>query len=298
MRLSACLCMLLFSCQQPRGVVSAQPSTLRSHRLEEVRLDGSALDLRAFVAGMVFLFPQESEEWVRSALRAAMTEREAERLSVQLPSTFVDDAMEQFTASVLAQLGPGASLELWSQQRHGHPWKEMEPLYRRQIGTNLLYQIVLRAAAYEHGRVAMYWYLAADQATAEQWVQSLHAGRDPRSLVAESLQAGPEPDGSYPPMSVHLPEPLGEAMSTASVGQVVGPVQLQGDRGWRVGLVREVFPPQSEIPPISALLAELEEHPIHALEARAWFEEMSVRYTAVAELSPFSGPIQAFEPLR
>ena len=298
MRLACLVGVFLAACQQPNVIEQSPTATLRSHALEEVRLDGAALDLRAFVAGMVFLFPQESEEWVRSALRVEMAQREAERLGIQLPATLVDDAMEQFTASVLSQLGPGASLELWSQQRHGYAWKKMEPLYRRQIGTNLLYQIVLRAAAHQSGRVGMYWFFAADQATAEQWVQSLRAGRDPQSLLAESLQAGPEPDGAFPPMSVHMPPPLGDQLATAEVGQVFGPIQLEGDRGWRVGLVREVLPAEPELPPITALLAELKSHPISALEARAWFAEMSVRYTAVADLSPFSGPIQAFEPLR
>jgi hypothetical protein len=270
----------------------------RNPSVEGVSVAGAGLDLRAYVAGMAFVFPEESAEMARSLARTEMARLEAQRLDIRIPEARVEEAMDLFANSLLAQLGPGVTLDDWSEARHAFPWARMRPHYRDHLAENLLYQAVLRADAYLAGRVGLYWFLSGEEGEAHSWAVSLRSGRDPKALVAESLLPGSNPDGSFPPMTHELPGAAGQALREAKVGQVVGPMQLPGDRTWRVGLVVVVLPGVSQLPPVEALLAELESQPIDALEARAWFEKMSLRYTATTEISPFSGPTQAFELLR
>ena len=295
-------CALGISCQgaPTNGIKSESGPTglKRNLSVDGVAVAGAGLDLRAYVAGMAFVFPDESAEMARSLVRTEMARLEAQRLDIRIPDSRVEDAMDLFSKSLLAQLGADASLDDWSLDRHGSPWLQMRPLYRSHLADNLLYQTVLRADAYLSGRVGLFWYLGADEGDAKSWAMSLRSGRDPKSLVVESLLPGPLADGSFPPMTKELPGIAGEVLQDARIGQVVGPMQLPGDRTWRVGLVYAVFPPFTQLPPVEALLTELEAHPLDALEARAWFEKMSLRYTATMEISPFSGPTQAFELLR
>lgn len=270
----------------------------RTSSLEGVSVAGAGLDLSAFAATMSFLFPAESEELTRSMVRTELARLEAERLDLRVPPESVDLALETFITGLRAQLGPDSSLDAWSMARHGHPWQRIRPLYRRHLGDNLLYQAALRADAHLQGQVSLFWFVAADEATAARWAKSLEAGRDPKALLSESLFPGPDAEGGYPPVSRDLPGPIGTALQDAAPGTVVGPFQLQGDRSWRVGLVRQVIPPRADLPPVAVLLQEVREQPIGALEARGWFEKMSARYTATTELSPFSSPSQAFEFLR
>lgn len=277
----------------------AEPGRLqRTRAMQGVQVDGAGLDASAFAASMSFLFPDETAELTRSLVRTEMARLEAARLDLRVPEAEVDRAFETFTSGLRAQLGDDFTLDDWSEARHGHPWIRIRPLYRRHLADNLLYQAVLRADAHLSGRVSMYWFLTTEESEASRWAKSLQAGRDPRAMLAESLLPGPEPDGSYPPVSVDLPAPIGPALRQARTGQVLGPLQLEGDRSWRVGVVREVLPPRDDLPPVAVLLQDVAARPIDALEARGWFEKMSARYTATTDLPPFSGPSQAFEFLR
>ena len=297
-----CLSALGISCQgAPTHGTKTQTDPVglqRNLSVGGVSVSGAGLDLRAYVAGMAFVFPDESTEMARSLARTEMARLEAQRLDIRIPDSRVEDAMDLFSKSLLAQLGLDVSLDDWSMDRHGFPWLQMRPLYARHLADNLLYQAVLRADAYLNGRVGLYWFLSADEGEAQAWAVSLRSGRDPKALVMESLLPGPLADGNFPPMTKELPGTAGAVLEKAKVGQVLGPMQLPGDRTWRVGMVYAVLPPAAQLPPVEALLTELETQPVDALEARAWFEKMSLRYTATTEISPFSGPTQAFELLR
>ncbi|MFK5954968.1 MAG: hypothetical protein QM477_00830 [Planctomycetota bacterium] len=292
------LLLLGFSCQA--GPTHELPNSRtsrvqRNQSVAGVAVQGAGLNLRAFVAQMAFVFPAESAELTRSLVRTQMARLEAERLELSVPESRIDQAFTQFTQGLVAQLGANTNPDAWALARHDASWREVQPLYRQNLADNLLYQIVLRADARQSGRVGLYWFVTGDQAQARSWASGLKAGRSPQSMVEESLLAGPSPDGSYPPVSRDLPGMLGEQLQNPSVGQVIGPLQLEGDRSWRVGLVTEVLDPETELPPVAILLEELKNQPIDALEARAWFEKMSRRYTVSTSLSPFSGPTQAFE---
>lgn len=290
---------LLLSCSgAPQAHGGGANRLQRTRALTGVSVDGAGLDQSAFVASMRFLFPAETEELTRSLVRTEMARLEAQRLDIRIPEAEVDAALDAFTTGLRAQLGDTNTLDDWSEALHGHPWNRIRPLFRKHLADNLQYQAVLRADAHQSGRVAMYWFVSADETEARRWSRSLASGRDPAVLLKESLFPGPSADGSYRPVSRDLPEPIATALRDARPGTVIGPLQLEGDRSWRVGLVREVIPPRDTLPPVAVLLQEVQEQPIEALEARAWFEKMSARYTATTDLSPFSGPSQAFEFLR
>lgn len=274
---------------------SGMQRTQRNASVAGIAVDGAGLNLRAYVAQMAFVFPDESAELTRSLVRNEMARLEAEHLAVVIPSARIDRAFQSFENGLVAQLGSTSTPDAWALARHDALWREVQPLYRIHIAQNLRYQVVLRADARLSGRIGMFWFLTGEFEEARRWASSLKAGRDPKSLLQESLIPGPNPDGSYPPMSRDLPGQAGEQLRTAEVGQIIGPIQFEGDRSWRVGVVTAIFPPVMELPPVAILLDELETQPIDALEARAWFEKMSRRYTVSASLSLFSGPTQAFE---
>jgi len=278
-----------------RQTQSGAQRTQRNESVAGVAVDGAGLNLRAYVAQMNFVFPDESAELTRSMVRTEMARLEAERLAVVIPKDRVDRAFQSFENGLIAQLGSSSTPDEWAMARHDALWREVMPLYRMHLAQNLRYQVVLRADARLTGRVGMFWFITGELQEAQRWASSLEAGRDPKSLLQESLIPGPNPDGSYPPVSRELPGEAGERLQNAGVGQIIGPIQFEGDRSWRVGVVTAIFPPEAELPPIAILLDELENQPVDALEARAWFEKMSRRYTVSTSLSSFSGPTQAFD---
>ncbi|MDA0666770.1 MAG: hypothetical protein O3A50_03225 [Planctomycetota bacterium] len=291
-------CLLAASCQS--GPTSTQSNsglqrTQRNASVTGIVVDGAGLNLRAFVAQMAFVFPDESADLSRSVVRTEMARLESQKLGVVLPARRVDLAFQTFSKGLVAQLGNETTPDDWAMARHDALWRDIQPLYRENLAHNLLYQAVLRADARLSGRVSMFWFVTGDANQARRWAASLQSGRDPKSMLSESLISGPNPDGSYPPMSRDLPGEAGEQLQNPSLGQIVGPIQFEGDRSWRVGVVTQVLAPESQLPPIDVLLDELESQPIDALEARAWFEKMSRRYTVSSSLSPFAGPTQAFE---
>ncbi len=290
--------LLLSACQssQPSDRVLLQST--RGVLLDGVRLQQSGLDMSAFVAEMQFVFPQQSSEIVRSMMRSEFAHREAKRLSIRLPQEAVERTVADLENNLLQGMGPDENLESWSQQQHQQSWAKMRPLYERHLADNLLYQVVLRADAIHSGRTKMWWLIGRSEEQAQNWVRSLESGRDPASMLKESLIPGPEADGSYPPIAIYLPGAAGEALTQTEAGQILGPLQLPGDFTWMVGRVIEVLPPRTELPPLAVLLEDIRQHPVGPLEARAWFEEMSRRYTASATFAPISAPLEAFVPIR
>jgi len=288
----------LMACQTPALRDRVGMQSTRSELLEGVSLQDSALAMNSFVAEMQFVFPQQSAEISRSLLRTALAQREAQRLGIQLPRVAVESAITTLEKSVLQSLGAQGDLDAWSYAQHQQSWAAVRPQYARHLADNLLYQTVLRADAMLHGRVKMWWMLGSTSVQASQWARSLVSGRDPASLLSESLMPGPEPDGSYPPLASYLPGAAGIQLATAKAGDVIGPLQLPGDQSWMVGLVIAVLPALEQLPPVSVLLEDLRQHPVGPLEARAWFDEMSRRYTASANFAPISAPLEAFVPIR
>lgn len=292
------LCLLTASCQSVATSTQSHAGlqyTQRNASVAGIAVDGAGLNLRAFVAHMAFVFPDEAAELSRSMVRTELARLESQKLGMVLPARRIEQAFQAFSNGLVAQLGTETTPDDWAIARHEVLWRDIQPLYREHLAHNLLYQAVLRADARLSGRVGMFWFVTGDESLARRWASSLQSGRNPESLLSESLLSGPNPDGSYPPMSRDLPGEAGERLQDASLGQIVGPIQFEGDRSWRVGVVTQVFAPESELPPIDVLLDELESQPIDALEARAWFEKMSRRYTVSTSLSSFSGPTQAFE---
>jgi|FLOH01.1.fsa_nt_gi hypothetical protein len=286
------------ACQAPALSARVGMQSTRSEILDGVSMQDSALAMNSFVAEMQFVFPQQSAEISRSLLRTAMAQREAQRLGIQLPKLAVESAITTLETSVLQSLGAEGDLDSWAYAQHQQSWAAVRPQYARHLADNLLYQTVLRADAIQHGRVKMWWLLSSTSSQATQWARSLASGRDPASLLSESLVSGPEPDGSYPPLAVYLPGAAGVQVATATAGDLIGPLQLPGDQSWMVGLVIAVLPAQEQLPPVSVLLEDLRQHPVGPLEARAWFDEMSRRYTAHAIFSPITAPLEAFVPIR
>lgn len=296
--LIASVALVALGCQAPQSKGGVAVQSTRGAWLESVVLQDSALAMNSFVAEMQFVFPQQSAEITRSLLRTELAQHEARRLGIQLPRAVVDRAMADFETSLLQGLGSDADLEAWALAQHRQSWSQVRPQYERRVAANLLYQVVLRADAIQHGRVQMWWLLGRTEPQAAGWARSLLGGRAPSSLLKESLLPGPEPDGSYPPLATYLPGQAGEQLAAAAAGQVVGPLQLPGDQSWMVGRVIAVLPPKTQLPPVAVLLDDLQAHPVGPLEARAWFEEMSRRYTASATFAPISAPLEAFVPIR
>ena len=263
---------------------------------------GAALDLRAFAAELAFTMPEESREVLRALQRTEMARLEADRLGLVPPADLVQERLEAFEAELRGSLegeGDGTDpLEDWSRGRYDRSWSEVRLIFARHLEDNLRYRLALRAAASEVPRLRLIWLVARDEATAAGWARSVGAGRDPKTLLGESLLPPPLADGSWPPLPVWEAGPLGPDAAAARAGDLLGPLRLEGDASWRVAFVLEVLPPQAGVPPLSVLLAGLEERPIDPLEARSWFEAMAGRYTAEAVLPDISAPSPAFVPLR
>lgn len=267
---------------------------------------GAALDLRAFAAEMAFTLPEESREVLRAVHRSEMARLEALRLGLGLTPDLVEQRVASFEQELRRSLddAPTAAanagespLDRWSLERYGLDWAKLRQVFARHIEDNLRYQLVLRASSYEVPRLRLIWLVGRDEATAQAWQRSLQAGRDPKGLLAESLLLPPLADGSWPPLPLWPGELLAEVGQKAAPGTVLGPLRFPGDATWRVAFVLEVLPP-SAIPPQPVLLADLTARPVDPLEARAWFEAMSLRYTASNEFPSVTGPNPAFVPLR
>jgi hypothetical protein len=295
---AACAVLLLSACQSSTPSNRVLLQSTRGVLLDGVRVQDSGLDMSAFVAEMQFVYPQQSAEVVRSMMRSEFAHHEAKRLGIRLPQEAIDRTIADLEDSLLQSLGAGGDLESWSQQQHQQAWAKMRPLYRRHLADNLLYQVVLRADAIHTGRTRLWWLVSRSEEQAEAWARSLRSGRNPASMLTESLIPGPEADGSYPAIANYLPGQAGELLADAVVGQVLGPLQLPGDFTWMTGRVIEVLPAAAALPPLAVLLEDIREHPVGPLEARAWFEEMSRRYTASATFVPISAPLEAFVPIR
>jgi len=267
---------------------------------------GAALDLRAFAAELAFTLPAESREVLRAIHRTELARLEAIRLGISISSELVEERVRQFEQELRGSLGSSqgeaeppdeSPLDRWSQERYGQNWAPIRQVFATHVADNLRYQLVLRASAYEVSRLRLLWLVAREEATAQEWQRSIQAGRDPKSLLTQSLLRPPLADGSWPPLPLWPGELLAEMGQEAQAGSVLGPLRFPGDATWRVAFVLEVLPP-SAIPPQNILLQDLETRQVDPLEARAWLEAMSLRYTASNEFPSVQAPKPAFVPLR
>ncbi len=298
MRSLALFALALLSCAgeamrstQPVVWVDA-PSALHS-----IQIEHAPLDARAFAAEAAFSFPRQSRELVRSIQRAEFARLEAKRLDLLLPSTILESRLAGNIAAIEDGLG-AVSKEDWARSIYEQPWPSVRAAMKERLHNQLLYQMVLRANAWLSGRVRLHVWVTRDEAQAKAWATELASGVNPRELAGESLDVGQMPDGSFSPMSRNLPQPLGEWLETANVHDVLGPFHFDGDAAWHVVRVSELFEPQSDLPPRQVLFDELDSQPIGALEARAWFEEMSRRYNARGNLPGISALSSPFVPNR
>ena len=250
-----------------------------------LRVGEAGLQPLAFASEMALLFPEESAEAARGLLRAEFARREGRRLGLEADPAELQSSL----ASLAADLGEGDAPQTWAQARFGRPWTEVRAAYAERLAVNQLYQLVLRADAYAQGRLRLRWYLTAEEADAQAVLQRLRLGADPLGVLATTLQPN-APDELVP---LYLPPPAAALLGAAEPGALVGPFRFAGDRVWRVALLLERLPAEP-VPDRSALLAELRARPVSAVEARAWFEEMSRRYTASIGPLPISSPPPAF----
>lgn len=272
----------------------------------------ATLRVDTLAAELALVDPQLGRELVRSLIRAEFTRREAERLDIVPDEEEVEASLEGVAGLWLSRaetagmawrqrrgLAADASreqvLDALAQEDYGRSWAELRAALAVRIRVNQLYQLVLRADAHEKGRLRVLWLLCPDEASATAIAGKLRLGADPAVVLGESLLPDTPPQGQW--VAAYLPGPFAAALASAEVGAVAGPLRLPGDAGWRVALLRGREAPGPQ-PPSAVLLAGLREQPIGAEEARAWFEEMSRRYTARTGPLPVSSPEPAFEPLR
>jgi hypothetical protein len=305
----ACLLLLLAGCVIENPTPAAPGPVLYGNGLPLMsgnQVAGAALDLRAFAAELAFTLPAESREVLRAIHRTELARREAMRLGISVSSELVEQRMDRFEQELRGSVGEApdlagaeelAPLDRWSQERYGQDWEPTRQVFAHHVADNLRYQLVLRASSYEVPRLRLLWLVARDEATAQGWQRSIQAGRDPMSFLGESLLRPPLADGSWPPLPLWPGELLAEMGQEAQAGSILGPLRFPGDATWRVAFVLEVLPP-SAIPPQSVLLDNLEARQVDPLEARAWFEAMSLRYTASNEFPSVQAPKPAFVPLR
>ncbi len=264
--------------------------------LPTLQADGRGLDARAFAAEAAFLFPDEARALGRSLMRAELARLEGDRLGLEPPAEQVEQALELALAGIAGGLPEGGSFEDWARERYGRSGAEVRGVIRRHLAENLRYQLVLRADAATVGRVRLHLLVSRDLEQAEAWAGKLRQGADPRALIAESLDPGADGLGERL-LPAYLPDPLGAALRQTEPGEVLGPLQLPGDRAWFVARLAERLPAASTPPPRAVLLEGLEASPVDPLEARAWYEEMLRRYTAREALPAIQAPNPAFVPL-
>ena len=279
-RLAVSAGLLLASCVAPniehREEVSSIP---------EIVVDGYELDARALVADLAFHMPEETEQLVRGLQRSAFAEREAHRLGIHADDASVQLSLQAALHEISANLPEGADMEHWARSRYERSLAEVRAALESRIRRNLVYQLVLRCESLLSDRLRMHVFHVAAEDEGFALKRKLEAGADPRVLLQdEFLPPWVGEDGTWPPLPVFLPEPLGSALENAAVGTVVGPLRLPGDEAYWVVRVAEVLPATVYFPPQSVLLEALHEQPILPIEARAWFEEMASRYTSSGKL--------------
>ncbi|MBC8327400.1 MAG: hypothetical protein H8E31_01480, partial [Planctomycetes bacterium] len=250
----------LGACAAPAG------SSGTASTLPEMRVRDAALDARAFAAEAAFLFPEESRALARSLMRAELARLEGRRLGIEAPAAEVDEALRMAIGSIEAALPEGGSFEAWARERYGRNGAEVRGEVRRHLAGNLLYQLVLRADAELGRRHRLHLLITGDEALARRWAGELRQGADPRALAGESADRGIDGQGERL-LPAYLPDPLGAATAAARPGDVIGPLQLQGDRAWLVLRLAETLPPAAGPPPIAVLLEELGRRPVDPLEA-------------------------------
>ena len=280
--------------EQPAAAVfGSRPGVLPG-----IAVEGAPLDARALASEAAFLFPDETRALVRGLLRVEFARREAERLGLSVDQAALAQALAEAEAGIRASLPEDGDLEEWSRTRYGRAWSEVRHALEARLSDNQLYQQALRAEAAVAGRVRLHVLVSADSDHATTWARKLRGGADPRALAAESIDPGPRGDSERGPLPVFLPEPLGSALAGAGPGEVVGPFRFEGDRFWHVARLLERIPAERALPPTAQLIASLRERPVDPIEARAWFEEMSRRYTAAERLPAVLAPAAAFVPLQ
>ena len=279
------------------GAASPRPVQLRSTpgALPGTRLDEEALDARALASEAAFHFPDETRALLRGLLRSEFARREAARLGLSPDRGELERALGEAVANIEATLGPDGSFEDWARERYGRSGREVEAAIQRRIEDNQLYQLALRTEAALQGGYDLHILSTLDEEQAAAWARQLRAGASPVTLAPLSVDPGPAGDAGFR-VSAALPAPLGEGLRNAAPGDVVGPFRFAGDQLWRVARLRARIEPRAAPPP-GVLLEELRKRPIHALEARAWFEEMLRRYTASERLPEIQAPVDAFVPL-
>lgn len=287
--------LLAASCGAPqRTTYSAPPS------LDPLR----ALQGDAFVADTAFLFPEVATEVQRGLLRAQFTLREATRLGLEADTEEVERSLAELRWTVLGNTAVSAAtdeaelqarLEEWAEARYGCGWNEVRAAFEQRLRRNQLYQLVLRGDSTVRGGYRVRWFVSATEQDAASLVDKLRLGADPAVLMARSMVPNTTLAGER--VAVYLPAPFAEALAAAEVGEVVGPARMAGDTAWRVGELLEILP-AAAMPTRSELLEGLRAEPVGGLEARAWFEEMSRRYTAEAGPLPVSSPDSDVEHYR
>jgi len=243
---------------------------------------------------MAFHFPGETRALVRGLLRTEFARREGKRLGLATDASEAEASWKTTREGILKSLGDGQDFDSWARDRYGRNEKEVSSAIRKRLEENQLYQLVARADALLSGRYRLHMLLSRNKALAAGWARKARAGADLRSLAKEADDAGPAGDGTWPPLPVYLPDPLGKELAGLERGGVAGPLRLAGDQGWLVVRLVEKLPPGKTIPPVSKLLQDLRTNPLSAFEARAWFEKMLRRYTAEERLPDLLPPEKPF----
>ncbi|MCH2101765.1 MAG: hypothetical protein MK209_07570 [Planctomycetes bacterium] len=263
--------------------------------LSGVRVGERDLDAVAFAAEAGFLFPEEARALAHALLRSEFARLESERLGIESLAQEVDLALQASVAG-LRQAAPGGDLESWSEQRYGQAWQSVEAALRRRLEENQRFQLCARTWTLQQGQVRLRGLSTLEESLAEDWVRRIRHGASSRALVESSLDPGPQGDGVLPwlPAELSIFEPAAAVTTKPEVGQVWGPVQLRGDRVWRVFEVLELREAVATSPPRAVLLKELRENPVGPLEERAWFSAMADRYNAREGLPVFEPPAHSF----
>lgn len=263
--------------------------------LSGVRVGEAELDAVAFAAEAGFLFPDETRALAHALLRSEFARRESQRLGIEPLAEEVEAALQSSVAA-LQSSAPEGDLDTWASQRYGRAWESVEAGLRQRLEDNQRFQLCARTWTLMEGRVRLRGLSTTDLTLAQDWVRRIRNGASSRALVESSLDPGPQGDGVLPwlPSELAIFAPIEEVPSRFEVGQVFGPVQLAGERVWRVFEVLEVQSAVTTLPPREVLLAELRAAPVGPLEERAWFRAMAARYNASEGLPVFETPARSF----
>jgi len=221
----------------------------------------------------------------RTLLRDEISRREAQRLELEAPSALIQDALASTLVGIEEEFGGAEAWRTWAERRYELPATQVRLALRHRLEENLRFQCVVAGSTAVARKCSIRAWVFESEPEAQDAKRKREHGADPSRL------GSPLVEEVVPLLSDSYAE---EHFGGRTVGELVGPIQLEGDLSWHLFEIQEFFHPASGMPPLRALLDEVRASPPGPLATRAWWDSMVNRYTAVERPPDLQNPLRTF----